>query len=49
MKIYEIHTVPVLLFLILLNYPHEKINQCLSNINLCLTNIFKIQLILTNI
>ena len=24
------------------NYPHEKINQCLTIINQCLTNIFKI-------
>ena len=29
--------------------PHEKINQCLTNINQCLTDIFKIWPILTNI
>ena len=26
---------------ILNSIPHEKINQCLTNINQCLTNIFK--------
>ena len=25
-----------------LPFPHEKINQCLTDINQCLTNIFKI-------
>ena len=29
--------------------PHEKINQCLTDINECLTDIFKIQPILTNV
>ena len=24
------------------NYPHEKMNQCLTGTNQCLTNIFKI-------
>ena len=32
-----------------LTFPHEKINQCLTDINWCWTNIFKIQHILTNI
>ena len=31
------------------NHPHEKMNQCLTGINQCLTNIFKIKPILTNI
>ena len=26
----------------LCDYPHEKINQCLTDINRCLTDIFRI-------
>ena len=27
---------------VFIDYPHEKINRCLTNINRCLTDIFKI-------
>ena len=31
------------------NNPHEKINQCLTDTNRCLTDIFKIQPTLTDV